>query len=298
MGFIKALIEKRKPYLICIDSDGCVFDTMELKHRECFCPALIQDWQLQGISRYVRETMEFVNLYSIYRGANPYMELVKTFELLKKRPEVRKRNVQIPDLTAVETWISQADSISDADLEDYMQRNGNDEILERTLAYSKDGEHRILEMTQNIPPFPYVKDVLEELSEVADILVVSTAPEKQLIKEWEEGGIFRYVNGIAGQETGKKAESICRGIAAGYEKEKVIMLGDAPGDHEAAKRNGIAFYPIIPGKEEDSWAKFADMVLSCFLSGTLTEKIQSDFLKDFYEHLPEKPSWEELEDKF
>ena len=35
----KELLAEFKPghdRLVCIDSDGCVFDTMELKHKECF----------------------------------------------------------------------------------------------------------------------------------------------------------------------------------------------------------------------------------------------------------------------
>ena len=35
-----------KPYLVCIDSDGCVFDTMEIKHKECFCPPYIKHFGL------------------------------------------------------------------------------------------------------------------------------------------------------------------------------------------------------------------------------------------------------------
>ncbi len=30
----------RHEFLVCIDSDGCAFDTMEIKHKECFCRQL------------------------------------------------------------------------------------------------------------------------------------------------------------------------------------------------------------------------------------------------------------------
>ena len=36
------------PFLVGIDSDGCAFDTMELKHKECFIPVTINYWELQG----------------------------------------------------------------------------------------------------------------------------------------------------------------------------------------------------------------------------------------------------------
>ncbi|NLE36422.1 MAG: HAD family hydrolase, partial [Pirellulaceae bacterium] len=51
-------------YFVGIDSDGCAFDTMELKHKECFIPNIINYYELQGISKYAREAAEFVNLYS------------------------------------------------------------------------------------------------------------------------------------------------------------------------------------------------------------------------------------------
>ena len=74
-----------KNFLVCVDSDGCVFDNMELKHKECFCPATVNVWGLQSVSRYAREAAEFVNLYSKTRGANRFPALIRTLELLAER---------------------------------------------------------------------------------------------------------------------------------------------------------------------------------------------------------------------
>ena len=35
-------------FLVGIDSDGCAFDTMEVKHKECFIPNIINSYGLQG----------------------------------------------------------------------------------------------------------------------------------------------------------------------------------------------------------------------------------------------------------
>ena len=32
-------ISPKHKFLVGIDSDGCAFDTMELKHKECFIPS-------------------------------------------------------------------------------------------------------------------------------------------------------------------------------------------------------------------------------------------------------------------
>ena len=34
--------QKRNEFFIGIDSDGCAFDTMEVKHKECFIPNIIK----------------------------------------------------------------------------------------------------------------------------------------------------------------------------------------------------------------------------------------------------------------
>ncbi len=57
-----------KDFFVGIDSDGCAFPTMELKHKECFIPNIIKYWKFQPVSKYAREAAEFVNLYSKWRG--------------------------------------------------------------------------------------------------------------------------------------------------------------------------------------------------------------------------------------
>ncbi len=55
-------LQPTKEFFIGIDSDGCVFDTMEIKQKECFCPNFIRFYELQKVSKYARETWEFVKL--------------------------------------------------------------------------------------------------------------------------------------------------------------------------------------------------------------------------------------------
>jgi hypothetical protein len=80
-------------FFVGIDSDGCAFDTMEIKHKECFAPNIIKYWDLQAVSKYARAAAEFVNLYSKYRGINRFPALMKVFELLRDWDEVQRRGV-------------------------------------------------------------------------------------------------------------------------------------------------------------------------------------------------------------
>ena len=78
-------------FFVGIDSDGSAFDAMEIKHQECFTPSTIKCWDLQPVARVARETALLVNLCSSYRGLNRWIALVKVFELLAEREEVKRR---------------------------------------------------------------------------------------------------------------------------------------------------------------------------------------------------------------
>ncbi len=80
--------QKRHDFLVGIDSDGCAFDTMEVKHKECFIPNTIRFFDLQPISKFAREAAEFVNLYSKWRGINRFPALTMTLDLLRERTDV------------------------------------------------------------------------------------------------------------------------------------------------------------------------------------------------------------------
>src|SRR3990172_2441242 len=90
-----------KEFFVAIVSDGCAFDTMEVKHKECFIPNTINSFDLQAVSKYAREAAEFVNLYSKWRGINRFPALTMTLDLLAERPEVAARHVEIPKLQGV-----------------------------------------------------------------------------------------------------------------------------------------------------------------------------------------------------
>ena len=38
---------KNRVYLVCVDSDGCAMDTMDIKHFRCFGPCMVEEWGLE-----------------------------------------------------------------------------------------------------------------------------------------------------------------------------------------------------------------------------------------------------------
>jgi hypothetical protein len=70
------------------------------------------------------------------------------------------------------------------------------------------------------------------------------------------------------------------------------MIGDAPGDHQAAVANNALFYPINPGDEDASWQRFHDEGIDRFLGGTFAGEYQKKLLAEFDRYLPEQPPWQ------
>jgi phosphoglycolate phosphatase-like HAD superfamily hydrolase len=275
-------------YLVGIDSDGCAFDTMELKHKECFIPNIINYMELQGVSKYAREAAEFVNLYSRSRGINRFPALVETLQWLARRPEVQARGVKVAVPQALCQWIKTETKLANPALEKVVAET-NDPELKLILEWSKAVNREIDAMVRHVPPFPFVRQSLDKLKDKADILVVSATPEGALKKEWEEHDIARYVVAIWGQEHGTKKEHLT--MAQKYPAGHVLMVGDALGDYNAATPNGALFFPINPGKEEQSWKRFYEEGIERFFSGTFAGKYQEDLLAEFDRYLPRRPPW-------
>jgi len=105
-----------RSFFVGIDSDGCAFDTMELKHKECFIPNTIKYYGLQAVSKYAREVAEFVNLYSEWRGINRFPSLTMTIDMLKERPEVRRRGVKMRSTEALQRFIDSGNVNSDSEI--------------------------------------------------------------------------------------------------------------------------------------------------------------------------------------
>jgi phosphoglycolate phosphatase-like HAD superfamily hydrolase len=130
---------------------------------------------------------------------------------------------------------------------------------------------------------------LEKLAGKADLLVVSATPNEALEREWEEHDIRRYVARICGQEVGTKKEVLT--VAAKYASDRVLMIGDAPGDFSAAKANKALFFPINPGSEDASWKRLFDEGIDRFLGGTYAGAYQQQLLDEFDRVLPKDPPW-------
>jgi phosphoglycolate phosphatase-like HAD superfamily hydrolase len=281
-------ITPQHDFLVGIDSDGCAFDTMEVKHKECFIPNIVRHYGLAGVSKYAREAAEFVNLYSKSRGINRFPALIEALQWLRERPEVIARGVEIRIPAGLVEWMKRETKLGNPALEAAAKATG-DADLKQALAWSKAVNATVGDVVRDVPPFPYVRECLEKLAPVADLFVVSATPNEALTREWQEHDLAKYVAAICGQEIGSKKESL--GNAKKYAARHTLMIGDAPGDHQAAVANDALFFPINPGHEDASWKRLYDEGIDRFLSGTFAGDYEARLLAEFHEYLPETPPW-------
>ena len=93
-------LKPEKEFFVGVDSDGCAFDTMGIKQRECFCPWLIAYFGLQPVAQAARECKDFADLFSKTRGANRHKTTKRIIaELLPEHPLVKKLGFEAGDVT-------------------------------------------------------------------------------------------------------------------------------------------------------------------------------------------------------
>jgi phosphoglycolate phosphatase-like HAD superfamily hydrolase len=279
---------ERREFFVGIDSDGCAFDTMEVKHKECFIPNIVRFYGLAAVSKYAREAAEFVNLYSQWRGINRFPGLIMALDLLRERREVVGRGFDVPRLPKTREWIEKETKLGNPALAKAVAET-NDPELATLLAWSKAVNESVELIVKRVPPFPFVAESLDKLAPFADLVVCSATPGEALSREWQEHGIDRCIGRICGQEVGSKKEILAE--HKGYAQNRMLMIGDAPGDLAAARANAALFFPIIPGREEESWQLFHDEGIARFLSGSFAGDYEAELVREFEASLPFTPPW-------
>jgi len=289
--------QPRHKFFVGIDSDGCAFDTMEIKHKECFCPNTVEHWGLQAVSKMAREAFEFVNLYSKWRGTNRWPALKMVFDLLRERPEVHKRTAKAPEGKIIQAFIDSGFKTSDAGLWKFITeaQHPDDPAYQKELQtmwnWTTGINATIARMVHDVPPFPGVRESLEKLSSVADMICVSATPVDALRREWEEHDIARYAAVICGQEQGRKDEHLALAAKGKYPSHRILMIGDAPGDLKAARANAALFFPVNPGHEERSWQLFLEEAADRFLAEQYAGHYEAKLMNEFESYLPSTPPW-------
>ena len=283
-----------KDFFVGIDSDGCAMDAMDIKHQECFTPCYIKHWDLQPVSTLARQTALFVNLGSVTRGLNRWLALKQLLDLLRDRVEVAERGVTIPDYPELAEFVAAPGyPLSDKGIARYYADHPSDTIA-RAIRWGDTVNASIADMVHGCGPFPGVREAMQAMQPDVDCMTVSATPLHALEYEWNAHGIAQYMKVIAGQEMGSKAEHVQYAAHGKYDADKIMLVGDAPGDRDAAAKAGCLYFPILPGHEKESWARFKDEALGRFRDGTFAGAYQQSLIEEFNRSLPDAVPWETI----
>ena len=275
--------ERKHDYLVCVDSDGCAMDTMNCKHFHCFGPCMVSQWGLDAWRNEILERWNQVNLFQMTRGINRFKGLALALT------EIDALYTPIPGVMALNQWVATTKALSNDALKAYIDAQPEGEgktCLEKALAWSKDVNENINLLPEELKiPFSGAKEGLAAAHFFADVAVVSSANRDAVEEEWSKHGLLDHVDILLAQDVGSKAHCIAEMLKFGYDKENVLMVGDAPGDCDAAEANGVWYYPILVNKEAESWIEFQEIALGRLTGGTYGGEYQEQKKKAFLENL-------------
>lgn len=280
MGNDLSCFEKKKDFLVCVDSDGCAMDTMDIKHIRCFGPCMVTEWGLEPWSNAILTRWNDINLYTITRGVNRFKGLAMALG------EISEKYVEIEDLETLKNWVDTSSELSNGALKQAIEQNPDSISLKKALNWSVAVNESINALpNESKLPFEMAKEALAFAHERADVAIVSSANLDAVLEEWERFGLLEHTDIVLAQNAGSKAFCIGELLKKGYDPKHVVMCGDAPGDMQAAQKNGVYYYPILVRREKESWEEF----ISCAFDRLINENYGGDYEKqkilDFLENL-------------
>ena len=271
--------KKTKDFLVCVDSDGCAMDTMDIKHIKCFGPCMVEVWQLQKWEKDILKRWNEINLYTLTRGINRFKGLSLALS------EINEQYRAIDGIDDLIYWSENADELSNTSLKKEIEKSPEKEIFKLALKWSENVNEAIKKLPQSeIKPFPLVKEALKLAHEKADVAIVSSANLGAVLDEWEKHGLLEHTDIVLTQNVGSKAFCISELLKKGYDNKKVVMCGDAPGDLKAAESNKVYYFPILVKNEEKSWQSFINQGFSHLLNDSY-EEYEKTIKRDFYKNL-------------
>lgn len=87
---------KKREFLVCMDSDGCVMDTVRIKHTTVMCPELIRVFALEDHADFVTAAWEEINLHTMTRGISRFESVVLVFDRLKTAASKSRAAMTLP----------------------------------------------------------------------------------------------------------------------------------------------------------------------------------------------------------
>ena len=257
--------ERKHDFLICMDSDGCVMDTMNCKHFHCFGPCMVTEWGLEQWKAEILDRWNVINLFSMTRGINRFKGLAMALG------EINQQYTPIQGIAHLQHWADTAPSLSNDGVAKAIAEAEEEDaklVLSKALAWSKAVNAAIVELDEALKvPYAGAYEGLAAAHSFADVAMVSSANRDAVEEEWGKFGLLAHTDIVLAQDVGSKAACIKEMLKFGYDLDKVLMIGDAPGDSDAAEKNGVFYYPILVNHEKESWDEAIELAFSKLRSG-------------------------------
>ena len=274
--------ERKHDYLVCVDSDGCVMDTMNCKHFHCFGPCMVTEWGLDEWKEEILDRWNIINLFSMTRGINRFKGLAMALK------EIDGKYTKITGVDALVHWADTAPALSnDGVIKAAAEAADADAklVFEKALSWSKAVNAAIVELPEELKvPYAGAKEGLAAAHSFADVAMVSSANRDAVEEEWGKFGLLEHTDIVLAQDVGSKAACIAAMLKFGYDLDKVVMVGDAPGDCDAAEKNNVYYYPILVNHEKESWDEAIAVGFGKLQSGEYAE-YGVEMKKKFLENL-------------
>ena len=261
--------ERKHDYLVCVDSDGCVMDTMNCKHFHCFGPCMVTEWGLEEWKDDILNRWNVINLFSMTRGINRFKGLAMALG------EIDKKYTPISGIRYLQHWADTAPALSNDAVAKAAEDAENEEaksVFLKALSWSRAVNEAIVMLPEELKvPYNGAKEGLAAAHQFADVAMVSSANRDAVEEEWGKFGLLEHTDIVLAQDIGSKAACIAEMLKFGYDPSKVVMIGDAPGDCDAAEKNGVHYFPILVNHEKASWDEAIAVAYGKLQSGNYTE---------------------------
>lgn len=196
---------KKREFLICMDSDGCVMDTVRIKHSTVMCPELIRVFALDDHADFITAAWDEINLHTITRGISRFESVRLVFDGLKNRG-IETRAARIL------RWVRYRDGAFHGQPQRELQKTGS-----LPCASCRSGTTPATAVfrrwSRRLSRSPAWRKACASCTPWPDVAVVSAANESAIASEWKRYGLARHADVIFGQEVGSKANSIATMLA-------------------------------------------------------------------------------------
>ena len=224
---------------------------MNCKHFNCFGPCMVAEWGLEEWKEPILERWNVINLFSMTRGINRFKGLAMALK------EIDGQYKKIVGIDALVHWADTAPALSNDGVKKAADEAADADaklVLTKALSWSKAVNAAIVELDESLKiPYEGAKEGLAAAHCFADVAMVSSANRDAVEEEWGKFGLLEHTDIVLAQDIGSKAACIQEMMKFGYDPDKVVMVGDAPGDCDAAEKNGVHYYPILVNHEKESW---------------------------------------------